>query len=65
MQHTRKLLVTSVIHCHDDYVCSSWFEGLTQFLKNNLETTENKSIRFMMYMDSMTHVGRELLRYLE
>ena len=48
--HTKKLLVISLIQCHFDYTCSLWYPGLTQFLRNRLQTTQNKIIRFVLKM---------------
>jgi hypothetical protein len=64
-QHTRKLLVTSLIQCHFDYACSFWYQSLTQLLKNRLQTTQNKLVRFVLNMDSMSHVGPGQFRYLK
>ena len=62
--HTRKLLVSSLIQCHFDYSCSFWYPGLTQFLKNRLQTTQNKLVRFVLSMDNRSHVGEEQFVYL-
>ena len=45
-QHTKKLLIVSLIQCHFDYASSAWFPSLTQELKHKLQVTQNKLIRF-------------------
>jgi hypothetical protein len=62
--HTRKLLVMSLIQCHFDYACSFWYPGLIQSLKNRLQTTQNKMIRFVLNMDNRSHVGQEQFSHL-
>ena len=61
---TKKLLVMSLIQCHFDYACSFWFAGLSQSLKNRLQTTQNKLIRFVLNLDQMIHVGPEHFKIL-
>ena len=46
--NTKKLLVISLIQCHFDYTCSFWYPGLTQFLRNRLQNTQNKIIRLVL-----------------
>ena len=41
-QHTKKLLIVSLIQCHFDYASSVWFPSLTQDLKHKLQVTQNK-----------------------
>ena len=55
--HTRKLLVMSLIQCHFDYACSFWYMGLFKMLKNTLQITQNKIIRFVLKMDPRSHIG--------
>ena len=50
-------MVISLIQCHFDYACSFWFAGLSQSLKNRLQTTQNKLIWFVLNLDQMIHVG--------
>ena len=45
----------SLIQCHFDYACSSWYPGLSKVLKNKLQVTQNKIIGFVL--DSRAHVG--------
>ena len=56
---TRKRLVSSLIQCHFDYASAAWYNGLTQELKYKLQVTQNKLIRFVLGLDSRSHIGRE------
>ena len=60
----RKLLFTSLIQCHFDYASAVWYNGLTQNLKNKLQTTQNKLIRFIFDLDPKSHIGSEHFRIL-
>ena len=62
--HTRKLLVMSLVQCHFDYVCSFWYPSLTQYWKSRLQTTQNKLVRFILNMESRSHVGPEQFKFL-
>ena len=48
----------ALIQCHFDYACSVWYHSLTQALKNKLQTTQNKIIRFVLDLDSRSHIGQ-------
>ena len=61
---TKKLLVMSLIQCHFDYACSFWYPGLSKVLKNKLQVTHYKIIRFVLNMDSRAHVGSEVFKSL-
>ena len=61
---TKKLLVMSLIQCHFDYACSFWYSCLSKVLKNRLQVTQNKIIRFVFNMDSRAHVGSEVFKSL-
>ena len=47
MVSMRKTLCNSLVQCHFDYSSSSWFCGLTKQLKNRLQVTQNKVVRFI------------------
>ena len=57
--HTKKLLVTSLIQCHFDYASAAWFYGLSQELKNKLQITQNKLIRFVLNLNPRSHISSE------
>ena len=52
----RRLLCNALIQPHFDYVCSSWFPNLTQKLKQKLQITQNKCIRFCLQLPSRTRL---------
>ena len=55
--HTKKFLVMSLIQCHFDYSCSFWYMELSKMLKNRLQITQNKIIRFVLKKDPRSHTG--------
>ena len=61
---TEKLLVMFLIQCHFDYACSFWYPGLSKVLKNKLQATQNKIIRFVLNMDSKAHAGSDVFKSL-
>ena len=58
---TRKILCLALIQPHFDYSCSSWYPGLIMKLKNKLQITQNKMARFILNVDSRSHIGHEEL----
>ena len=56
-EHTKRLLVSALIQCHLDYACSFWYHGLTKFWKDKLQVTQNKMARFVLNLESRSHVG--------
>lgn len=62
--YTKKLLVMSLIQCHFDYACSFWYPGLSKLLKNRLQITQNKIIRFVLKMDPRSHIGPDVFKSL-
>jgi hypothetical protein len=44
---SRKTLSVSLIQCHFDYSCSSWYEGVCKSLRNKLQVMQNKTVRFV------------------
>ena len=41
-----------------DYASCSWFSGLNSKLKNKLQTTQNKMVRFITNQGPRSHVGQ-------
>ena len=54
--YARKLLVSSLIQPHFNYACTSWFSGLSKTIKNKLQITQNKLIRYILKMDARSHI---------
>ena len=57
--HSKKLLVMSLIQCHFDYACSFWYPGLSKLLRNWLQVTQNKMIRFVLRLGPRSHIGSD------
>ena len=43
----RRLLCNALIQPHFNYACSPWYPNLTKKLKNRIQTSQNKCIRFL------------------
>ena len=43
----KKTLCSALIQCHYDYACSSWFFGLSKKLKQRLQISQNKMLRYI------------------
>ena len=54
----------SFIQCHFDYACSFWYQGLSQLLRNRLQVTKNKMIRFVLKLDPGYHIGSDIFKSL-
>ena len=52
-------LLNALIQPHFDYACSAWYPNLTQKLKNRIQTSQNKCIRFCLQLDKMTHISHK------
>ena len=55
----RRLLCNAVIQPHFNYACSAWYPNLTKKLKNRIQTSQNKCIRFCLQLDKMTHISHK------
>ena len=53
----RKTLCSALIQCYFDYSCSSWYTGLSKGLKQKLQIMQNKMIRFILKLESRSHIG--------
>ena len=51
----RRLLCNALIQLHSEYACSVCYSSLTKKLKNRIQISQNKSIRFCLRLDKMTH----------
>ena len=54
----RRLLSNTIIQPHFDYASSAWYPNLTQKMKNNIQITQNKCIRYCLQLDKMTHISK-------
>ena len=57
--HTNRLLAMSLVQCHFDYASSVWFYSLTQDLKNKLQVTQNRLIRFVLDLNPRSHISKD------
>ena len=54
----RRLLCNALIQPHFDYSSSAWYPNLTQKMKNKIQITQNKCIRYCLQLDKMTHISK-------
>ena len=54
----RRLLCNALIQPHFDYASSAWYPNLTQKMKNKIQITQNKCIRYCLQLDKMTHISK-------
>ena len=54
---SRKTLCFALIQCHFDYSSSSWYSGINKGLKLRLQIMQNKMIRYILNLDSRSHIG--------
>ena len=50
--------VLALIQPHIDYASSAWYTSLTQKMKNKIQITQNKCIRYCLQLDKMTHISK-------
>ena len=53
-----RLLCNALIQPHFDYASSAWYPNLTQKMKNKIQITQNKCIRYCLQLDKMTHISK-------
>ena len=51
--------MSTLIQCHFDYGCSSWYNGLSKRAKSRLQVAQNKAIRFILGIPARAHMGEE------
>ena len=54
----RRLLCNALIQPHIDNASSAWYTSLTQKMKNKIQITQNKCIRYCLQLDKMTHISK-------
>ena len=55
----RRLLRNALIQPHFDYACTAWYPQLTKKLKDKLQITQNKCIRFCLKLQCREHTSNE------
>ena len=53
------LLCNGLIQLHFDYACTAWYLNLSKKLKDKLQVTQNKCIRFCLKLQSREHISNE------
>ena len=54
---SRKTLCSALIQCHFDYACTSWYEGLSNKLKQQLQVVQNRMVRFILDLHPRSSVS--------
>ena len=54
----RRLLCNALVQPHFDYASSAWYPNLTQKMKNKIQITQNKCIRYCLQLGKMTHISK-------
>lgn len=44
---TRKTLTTTLIQCHFEISCTSWYAGVLQTFKNKLQNYQSKTVKLI------------------
>ena len=55
----RRLLCNALIQPHVDYACSAWYSNLTKKLKNRIQISQKKRIRFCLQLEKMAHLSHK------
>ena len=58
-RNLRRLLCNALIQLRFDYACSAWYPNLSKKLKNRIQTSQNKCIRFCLQLDKMSHISQK------
>ena len=54
----RKNLCMALLQCHLDYCSTTWYPTLSSKLKNKLQTTQNKVVRYILNFNHRENVGQ-------
>ena len=58
---SRKTLCSTLIQSLFDYSCPSWYPRINKGLKDKLQVAQNKTMRFILNLDSRAHIGNQEL----
>ena len=58
------LLCNALIQPHFDYACSAWYLNLSKKLKHRTQITQNKCMRFCLWLDKLKHISHEVFERL-
>ena len=59
LKFLRQLFCNALIQPHFDYACSTWYPNLTKNMKNRIQTSQYKCIRFCLQLYKMTHISHK------
>ena len=62
--YLRWLLCNALIQPHFDYTYTVWYPNLNKKLKNNIQSTQNKYIRFCLNLDKIAHISQNKFKKL-
>ena len=54
----RRLLWNALIQPHFYYACTVWYPNLNKKMKNKIQTTQKKCVRFCLNLDKMAHISQ-------
>ena len=54
----RRLLCNALIQPQFDYGCAAWYPNLNKKMKNKIQTTQNKCVRFCLNLDKTAHISQ-------
>ena len=60
-----RLLFNALIQPHFDYASSAWYPNLTQKMKNKIQITQNKCIRYCLQVNKITHISKNEFQTLD
>ena len=61
----RRLLCNTLIQPHFDYMYTAWYPNLCKNLKNKIQTTQKKCVRFCLNLDKMVHISENEFKLLD
>lgn len=63
-KRSRKIICSAFIQCYFDYVCSFWYCLINKQLKNRLQITQKKEVRFILSLSPKNIIFGSILNYL-
>ena len=60
----RRFSCNALIQPYFDYACTAWYPNLNKKLKNKIQTTQNKWLRFCLNLDKMAHISQNVFEKL-
>ena len=60
----RRFSCNALIQLYFDYACTAWYPNLNKKLKNKIQTTQNKWLRFCLNLDKMADISQNVFKKL-